>query len=62
MHGRSRGCTQFALDIRRKPGLDTSSMQEQLEAYIQALSDLGGLSADETCSVAFRDYEFLPSE
>jgi hypothetical protein len=60
--GRSRGCSDFRLDIRRKPGLDTVAMKASLDAYIQSLRDVGTLSPGDAGSALIQDYEFIPKE
>lgn len=58
--GRSRGCSNFELDIRKIPGLDTSAMQSELETYIASV-DFGLLEGEEAY-VGIREYEFIPRQ
>jgi hypothetical protein len=55
--GRSRGCSQFKLDIRKKPGLDTTTMQAELDAYFETR-----LAQGESGFVVIQEYEFIPRD
>lgn len=55
--GRDRGCTQFVLDMRRKPGLDTNAMETALLEHIVTLRNEGTLLPGEQLSISIKDYD-----
>jgi hypothetical protein len=57
--GRSRGCSEFKLDIRKKTGLDTAAMQSELDAYMGSKINR---NAGEVGSVVIQNYEFVPPQ
>jgi len=57
-YGVSNGKTDLILDIRKKPGLDTSALQQQLDDYIATLNPSNnGL----TITFNIHEYDFLPA-
>ncbi len=56
--GRAKGCKEFCLDIRKKPGLDTSIMQQELDALKNSDAFKALLMEGESVSFTISEYAF----